>query len=111
LRLESSINLIQEFFTKQEVEIINLNIDIKPDSEQYLGNPIVYLKINNQEIKDIRDCCATIKRLDYKQILSESNKERYQKDYIWQDWLVVSNLNRNSLSWSVTCPHNMYQFL
>lgn len=76
------------------------DIYIKRDSELYLGNPVVYLKIDNQEDKDIRDCHATMRRLDYKHILSESNKEQYQKDYVWQDWLIVSNLKKYFLSWS-----------
>lgn len=78
---------------------IKRNISIKRDTELYLGNSIVYLKIDNQENKDIRDCYATMRRLEYKHILGESTKEQYQKDYIWQNWLVVSNLNKNYLSW------------
>ena len=80
------------------------DVCINRDSELYLGNPVVYLKIDNQEDKDIRDCHATMRRLDYKQILSESNKEQYQKDYIWHDWLIVSNLKKYFLSWSAFNP-------
>lgn len=85
--------------TELRSELVDVDIIIETDSELYLGRPIVYILIVNNENFDIRDCYANLSVLDYKRPHDAEEQNLFGSDFRWINALTFINLNRHKLRW------------